>query len=216
MKPAGTAFGWPDGCALVALLLTSSTPSAWQYRANTDGLRRVGAILRCCAGDFLVGCAVNLATAAWPSFPLLRKDAKRPHRERESLVQARTSTINRMKSIVIQFGVRDFNPVQRKAHAETPRRANARGRSFAAQCRLSSSTSHLKRKLPAMIDIADAVLLACARIWLPLSRRWHGDERGFLRNHMTDIAAVDIFLVARPRRLSCSKARSSSLTIEDE
>jgi len=46
---------------------------------------------------------------------LAEEDAKRPHRERESLVQERTSTINRMKSILIQFGVRDFNPVLRKA-----------------------------------------------------------------------------------------------------
>jgi transposase len=43
------------------------------------------------------------------------EDAKRPHRERESLVQERTSTVNRMKSILIQFGVRNFNPVLRKA-----------------------------------------------------------------------------------------------------
>ena len=47
--------------------------TVWQYRANTDGPRRIGSILRCCAGDFLVGCVVNRATAAWPSFPLLRK-----------------------------------------------------------------------------------------------------------------------------------------------
>jgi transposase len=38
-----------------------------------------------------------------------------PHRERETLVKQRTSTVNRMKSILIQFGVRNFNPVLRKA-----------------------------------------------------------------------------------------------------
>jgi transposase len=38
-----------------------------------------------------------------------------PHRDRESLVKLRTSTVNRMKSILIQFGVRNFNPVLRKA-----------------------------------------------------------------------------------------------------
>src|SRR5260370_7394834 len=43
------------------------------------------------------------------------EDAKRPHRERESLVQERTSTVNRMKSILIQFGVRNFSPGLRKA-----------------------------------------------------------------------------------------------------
>ena len=46
---------------------------------------------------------------------LTEEDAKRPHRERESLVQERTSTINRMKSILIQYGVRNFNPKLRKA-----------------------------------------------------------------------------------------------------
>jgi transposase len=43
------------------------------------------------------------------------EDAKFPHRDRESLVKLRTSTVNRMKSILIQFGVRNFNPVLRKA-----------------------------------------------------------------------------------------------------
>jgi transposase len=42
-------------------------------------------------------------------------DAKRPHRERESLVKQRTRTINRMKAILTQFGVRNFKPVLRKA-----------------------------------------------------------------------------------------------------
>jgi len=43
------------------------------------------------------------------------EDAKRPHRDRESLLKLRTSTVNRMKSILIQFGVRNFNPILRKA-----------------------------------------------------------------------------------------------------
>jgi len=43
------------------------------------------------------------------------EDAKRPHREREGLVHERTSIVNRMKSLLIQFGVRQFNPTLRKA-----------------------------------------------------------------------------------------------------
>ena len=43
------------------------------------------------------------------------EDSRCPHRERETLVKQRTSTVNRMKSILIQFGVRNFNPVLRKA-----------------------------------------------------------------------------------------------------
>ena len=38
-----------------------------------------------------------------------------PHREREGLVHERTSIVNRMKSVLIQFGVRNFNPSLRKA-----------------------------------------------------------------------------------------------------
>jgi transposase len=43
------------------------------------------------------------------------EDAKRPHREREALIEEQTRVGNRMKSVLIQFGVRDFNPVLRKA-----------------------------------------------------------------------------------------------------
>jgi transposase len=43
------------------------------------------------------------------------EDGRYPHRERETLVKQRTSTVNRMKSVLIQFGVRNFNPVLRKA-----------------------------------------------------------------------------------------------------
>src|ERR1700751_3795514 len=46
---------------------------------------------------------------------IAEEDAKRPHRERESLIKERTSTINRMKSILVQFGVRNFKPTLRKA-----------------------------------------------------------------------------------------------------
>jgi transposase len=43
------------------------------------------------------------------------EDAKRPHREREGLVHEQTRVVNRMKSALIQFGVRNFNPVLKKA-----------------------------------------------------------------------------------------------------
>jgi transposase len=43
------------------------------------------------------------------------EDAKRPYRERESLVHEKTRVVNRMKSALIQFGVRNFNPVLKKS-----------------------------------------------------------------------------------------------------
>jgi transposase len=53
------------------------------------------------------------------------EDAKRPHRECESLLKERSSTINRMKSILIQFGVRNFKPGLRKAAEKIDGSANA-------------------------------------------------------------------------------------------
>jgi transposase len=46
---------------------------------------------------------------------IAEEDAKRPHRERESLVKERIRTINQMKAILTQFGVCNFKPASRKA-----------------------------------------------------------------------------------------------------
>lgn len=43
------------------------------------------------------------------------EDAKRPSRERESLVGERTRTINSVKSGLVRLGVRGFNPALRRA-----------------------------------------------------------------------------------------------------
>jgi transposase len=56
---------------------------------------------------------------------LEEEDAKRPHRERESLVGERTSIINRMKGTLARLGIRTFNPKLKKAperleHVRTP------------------------------------------------------------------------------------------------
>src|SRR5215475_15250897 len=67
-------------------------PPVWRYRANTGVLRRIGSV----------------PTVA-------EEDGRCPHRERETLIKQRTSTANRMKSVLIQFGVRNFNPSLRKA-----------------------------------------------------------------------------------------------------
>jgi transposase len=52
--------------------------------------------------------------AAIPSFR--EKDAKRPSRERESLVGEQSRLVNRMKATLIRLGIRGFNPKLR--HAE--------------------------------------------------------------------------------------------------
>jgi len=90
---------------------TSVAISREHRRAKTDRIDT--AMLRRGFLGWLRGEPGHCSMAIVPT--LAEEDAKRPHRERESLVQERTSTINRMKSILIQFGVRDFNPVLRKA-----------------------------------------------------------------------------------------------------
>lgn len=44
-----------------------------------------------------------------------QEDAKRPHREREALIHEQTRMVNRIKSVLIQFGVRNFKHGLRKA-----------------------------------------------------------------------------------------------------
>ena len=56
---------------------------------------------------------------------LAQEDAKRPHRERETLVVEQTSIANRMKGIMARLGIRTFNPKLKKApehlqHVRTP------------------------------------------------------------------------------------------------
>ena len=90
---------------------TSVAISREHRRAKTDRIDT--AMLRRGFLGWLRGEPGHCTMAIVPT--VAEEDAKRPHRERESLVQERTSTVNRMKSILIQFGVRNFNPVLRKA-----------------------------------------------------------------------------------------------------
>jgi transposase len=45
---------------------------------------------------------------------LAQEDAKRPHRERETLVAEQTSIVNRMKGVLARLGICTFNPKLRK------------------------------------------------------------------------------------------------------
>ena len=60
---------------------------------------------------------------AIPTFA--EEDAKRPHRERETLVGEHTTIINRVKGTLARLGIRGFNPKLKKAperveHLRTP------------------------------------------------------------------------------------------------
>jgi len=90
---------------------TSVAISREHRRAKTDRIDT--AMLRRGFLGWLRGEPGHCSMAIVPT--VAEEDAKRPHRERDSLVHERTSIINRMKAILIQFGVRNFNPVLRKA-----------------------------------------------------------------------------------------------------
>jgi transposase len=58
---------------------------------------------------------------AVPTFA--EEDAKRPHRERETLVGEHTTIINRIKGTLARLGIRDFDPKLEKARLEQLKRA---------------------------------------------------------------------------------------------
>jgi len=80
-------------------------------RAKTDRLD-AALLLRVLLG-WLRGEAGHCSMAATPSVE--DEDARRPTRERESLVGERTRIVNRMKAAFARLGIRDVNPAQRKA-----------------------------------------------------------------------------------------------------
>src|SRR5438874_1968124 len=75
-------------------------------RLDTDLLKR--AFL-----DWLRGERDHCKMVAIPTIE--DEDAKRPNRERESLVGEQTRIVNRMKAALIRLGIRGFNPKLKKA-----------------------------------------------------------------------------------------------------
>jgi transposase len=80
-------------------------------RAKTDRLDT--ALLKRAFLGWLRGERDHCRMAAVPT--LEEEDAKRPTRERESLVGERTRIVNRMKSTLARLGIRRFKPTLRKA-----------------------------------------------------------------------------------------------------
>lgn len=75
-------------------------------RLDTEGLKR--AFL-----GWLRGEREHCKMAAVPTSA--EEDAKRPHRERETLVGEQTTIINRIKGALARLGIRNFNPKLKKA-----------------------------------------------------------------------------------------------------
>ena len=90
---------------------TSVAVSREHRRAKTDRLD-AGLLKRVFIG-WLRGEPDHCHMAAIPT--LAEEDAKRPNREREGLVRERTRIVNRMKSCLVRFGIRNFKPTLRKA-----------------------------------------------------------------------------------------------------
>jgi transposase len=85
-------------------------------RLDTESLKR--AFL-----GWLRGEREHCKMAAIPT--LAEEDAKRPHRERETLVGEQTTIINRMKAALTRLGIRNINPklkktAERLEHLRTP------------------------------------------------------------------------------------------------
>jgi transposase len=90
---------------------TSVAVSREHRRAKTDRLD-TAMLLRVFIG-WLRGERGHCGMVAIPTMD--EEDAKRPHRERESLVGERTRIINRMKAAMVRLGIRGFKPELRRA-----------------------------------------------------------------------------------------------------
>src|SRR3982750_2630130 len=90
---------------------TSVAVSREHRRAKTDRLDT--ALLKRVFLGWLRGGPGHCTMAAIPT--LEEEDARRPNRERESLVGERTRVVNRMKATLARLGIRGFEPA--RAHA---------------------------------------------------------------------------------------------------
>src|SRR5215212_3029851 len=90
---------------------TSVAVSREHRRAKTDRLDT--ALLKRVFLGWLRGEPGHCTMAAIPT--LEEEDARRPNRERESLVGERTRVVNRMKATLARLGIRGFKPTLRGA-----------------------------------------------------------------------------------------------------
>src|SRR5215469_16666818 len=90
---------------------TSIPVSREHRRAKTDRLD-TGLLMRAVLG-WLRGELKHCSMAAIPT--IAEEDARRPNREHQTLVQEQTRVVNRIKSTLIRFGIRNFKVKLRKA-----------------------------------------------------------------------------------------------------
>jgi transposase len=92
---------------------TSIPVSREQRRAKTDRLD-TALLMRAVLG-WLRGEPKHCNMVAIPT--LAEEDARRPSRERETLVRDQTRIVNRVKATLVRFGIRNFNVKLRQAAA---------------------------------------------------------------------------------------------------
>ena len=110
------ASGSRAGCAHEASSLnvihaTSIAVSREHRRAKTDRLDTEH--LKRVVLGWLRGEPDHCRMVATPTIE--EEDARRPNRERETLIRETTRLVNRMKACLVRFGVRGFDPTLRKA-----------------------------------------------------------------------------------------------------
>ena len=110
-RPAATASGWRAGCAPSAIeayvIHPSSVPVSREHRrAKTDRLDTE--LLKRAFLGWLRGEPKHCSMAAIPT--LEDEDARRPGRERQTLVEERTRILNRLKANLARLGIRGFRP----------------------------------------------------------------------------------------------------------
>jgi transposase len=93
---------------------TSIAVSREHRRAKTDRLD-TELLLRALLG-WLRGEKRHCSMVAIPTAE--EEDAKRPNRERDSLVTEQTRIVNQVKAILVRFGIRSFRPKLRKAEEQ--------------------------------------------------------------------------------------------------
>ena len=102
------------GIEAYAIHPASVAVSREHRRAKTDRLD-TELLMRAFLG-WLRGEKRHCSMAAIPTVE--EEDARRPSRERDSLVAEKTRIVNRVKAILARFGIRSFKPTLRKAAAK--------------------------------------------------------------------------------------------------
>src|SRR5213595_893340 len=91
-------------------------PRVSRYRGSIAERRPTGSTPSCSSAGFLGWLRGERGHCSMARVPTIaEEDAKRPNRERDSLVGERTRIVNRIKSTLARLGIRNFKPILRKA-----------------------------------------------------------------------------------------------------